>query len=525
MRFLSDDLTEGRFPGTRGDELAIRYLATELETLGYQPGAADAQGKPSWFQPVPLVKHTSEVPARIALHKGTAEVELATGPGVAAEITFRSRGEGDRVSPRDAELVFVGYGITAPEHGWDDYRDVDVKGKIAVILNFNPPWAGNGVRLWSGRWDYKYLEAARHGAIGALIVHTPESAGYPWQVVVTSNGPTMFSLAPEDDPDAHLLFQGWLSHEAAAKVFQLAGKDLAAEELTAKRGGAQGAGGYRGLPLGVTTSFDMPMTHERLESANVIGRWPGTDPRLADQAVLYTAHHDHLGERPVPIAGEHNIYNGALDNASGCAALLEIARALASHPPKRSVVIAFVTAEEQGLLGSLYYSIHPTVPPGKLAVDINLDGVNIYGKTRDVDLLGLGRNAVSPVVEAVARAQGRTVHGDAFADRGYFYRSDDFPLARVGVPGARVGGGPSYVGRPEGWGRAQVEKFERESYHQPSDVYPPSPASWDFSGAIEDAQLQLIVGMRLGNQARLPTWKAGDEFEQARVKALKAAGL
>jgi Zn-dependent M28 family amino/carboxypeptidase len=515
-RFLGDDLLEGRFPGARGDELAVRYLASQLESMGYRPGATGADGRPSWFQQVPLVKYTATVPEQVVFQRGEERVVLPTGPGVKAEVVVRSLGDTDRVIARDAELVFVGYGIVAPERGWDDYRGVDVKGKIVVVLNFNPPWAGEGVRLWYGRWDYKFLEAARHGAVGALVIHTTESASYPWQVVTASNRPVGFGLPPEEDTDPRLPFQGWIAHQAAARLFGLAGRSLPDDEAAAK---ARGGRGGVSVPLGVTASLDMPVLRERLESANVLGVLPGRDPGLAGEAVLYTAHHDHLGLRTPPVAGERNVYAGALDNASGCASVLAIARALATSPPRRSVVVAFVTAEEQGLLGSHWYATHPTVKPGRIAVDINVDGVNIHGRTSDLGFLGLGRSSMDAVVTAAAAAQGRTVHGDAFPDRGSFYRSDDFELARVGVPGARIGGGPHHVGRPEGWGKERREEFERHHYHQPSDAYPPSPEAWDLTGAVEDAQLQLVIGLRVGNATALPAWNTGDEFEKARVTA------
>jgi hypothetical protein len=515
-RYLSDDLLEGRFPGARGDELAIRYLAAQLEAYGLQPGATGPDGQASWLQPVPLVRYTASLPAEVTFRRGAEQVALPTGPGVKAELVLHSLGDVDRVAAREAELVFVGYGIVAPEHGWDDYRGVDVKGKIAVVLNFNPPWAGPGVRLWYGRWDYKYLEAARHGALGALVVHTTESAGYPWQVVASSNQAVAIGLPPAGGDDPRLPFQGWITREATARLFQLGGRDLAAAEAAATDPAGHGA---QATPLGVTTALDFPVLRERIESANVIGLIRGSDPKLAGQAVLYTAHHDHLGVRSPPLDGERNVYAGALDNASGCATVLAIARALAAAPPRRSVVIAFVTAEEQGLLGSRWYATHPTVGPGRLAVDINVDSVNIHGRTADVGFIGLGKSTMDAVVRAVAAAQGRTVHGDPFPDRGSFYRSDDFELARVGVPGARVGGGPHYLGRPEGWGQLQREIYERRHYHQPTDAYPASPQAWDLSGAVEDARLQLLIGLRVGNDPALPRWTPGDEFEKARLGA------
>jgi Zn-dependent M28 family amino/carboxypeptidase len=516
IRFLADDLLEGRFPGTRGDEIALHYLATQLETMGYRPGTLDPDGHPAWFQRVPLEKFTATVPQEVTFRRGSEQLALATGPGVKADVALRSVGSANEVALQDAELVFVGYGITSSEHGWDDYRGIDVKGKVVVLLNFNPPWAGEGVRLWSGRWDYKYLEAARHGAAGALLIHTTESAGYPWQVVTASNRAEAFALPADSDPDPRLPFQGWISQDAAARLFKLAGRDLAADETAAKDPRSNGA---RGTALGVTLSLRLPVKHERLESANVVGVLPGSDPKLKDEAVLYTAHHDHFGVRNPPVQGEHNVYSGAVDNASGCAGVLAIARAITTAPPRRSVVVAFVTAEEQGLLGSRWYAAHPTVKAGRIAVDINLDSLNVRGRTSDVGFLGLGKSSLDGVVKTLAAAQGRTVHGDPFPDRGAFYRSDDFELARVGVPGARVKGGPHYTGRPEGWGKEQQELYERRDYHQPSDTYPASPASWDLSGAVEDARLQLLIGLRVGNQPALPTWKKGDEFERARLSA------
>jgi Zn-dependent M28 family amino/carboxypeptidase len=305
------------------------------------------------------------------------------------------------------------------------------------------------------------------------------------------------------------------------KLFRLAGRDFAADEAAAKDPTRKGA---RPTPLGVTTTIDMPVKRETVESANVVGVLPGTDPAVRGEVVLYTAHHDHLGQRIPPVPGQRNTYSGALDNASGCAATLAIARAAAASPPRRSIMVAFVTAEEQGLLGSRYFAQHPPLPPGRIAVDINLDGVNNKGRTSDVGVLGLGKSSVDDVVRDLAAAQGRTVHGDAYPDRGSFYRSDNFELAKVGVPGGRVAGGPHFIGRPEGWGQQQQQLFELHDYHQPSDTYPESPASWDLSGAVEDAQLLLLLGLRIGDAAGLPTWTPGDEFEKYRTAAIQALG-
>ncbi len=516
-RFLSDDLLEGRFPGTRGSDLAIRYLLSEMEAMGLKPGVPGRDGAPaSWIQPVPLVRHTSAVPDEVAFRRGEERISLPTGPGTSAQVVLRSLGDTDHVQMKDAELVFVGYGIVAPEQGWDDYRGVDVRGKVVVLLNFNPPFAGEGVRVWYGRWDYKYLEAARHGAAGALLIHTTESASYPWQVVATSNRRVGFALPPDGEP--RLPFEGWVSHDAAARLFRMAGRNLEADEAAAKDVRAKGA---HPAALGVTMSLDMPVRREQIESANVVGVLPGSDPSLRDEAVVFTAHHDHLGVRSPPVEGQRNVYSGALDNASGCAGVLAIARAARGAAPRRSLVFAFVTAEEQGLLGSRWFARHPTLPAGRIAADINVDGVNHLGRAADLTMLGLGKSTIDQVVAEVALVQGRTVHGDPYPDHGSFYRSDNFELAQVGVPVVVVRGGPTYLGRPPGWGKQQEDGYILHNYHQTSDVYPPAPASWDLAGAVEDAQLQLVVGLRIANAPKMPSWTPGDEFERARLQAAR----
>jgi len=508
LRFLADDLLEGRAPGSRGSQIALRYLAAQLEAAGLVGGIGQGPSS-SFLQAVPLVRHTARPPDLLTVQGGGRKVELRRNK----DVVVRSFADSDRVSIKDAELVFVGYGIVAPEHGWDDYKDKDVRGKIAVLLNFNPPFAGERVRLWYGRWNYKYQTAARHGAAGALLIHTTDSAGYPWSVVESSNGPVGFALPPSGEPRPS--FQGWITEEAAAKVFALAGRDLASETRAATDPVSKGV---TPSPLGLHTSLEMPVLRETIESANVLGLVPGTDEKLKDELVIYTAHHDHLGSVPSAPGGD-GIYNGALDNASGCAALLAIARAAAASPPRRSLLFLFVTAEEQGLLGSRWYAGHPTVPPGRIAANINLDSVNRHGRTHDVTMIGHGKSSLDEVVAAVAAAQGRTVHGDAFPDRGFFYRSDQLELARIGVPVVYAAGGPSYVGRPPAWGRERREEYERKNYHQPSDEYPPYPGGWDLSGAVEDARLQLLVGLRIANAPEMPSWKPGDEFERARKEA------
>ena len=507
VRFLSDDQLEGRKPGSPGDELAIKYLASQLEAMGYQPAGDNG----TFLQGVPLVEIAADVPAEIAFQAGPGKtLTLRTDKGLDSDIVVGPSAHKDRESVKDAPLVFAGYGITAPEYGWDDYKDVDVRGKVVVLMNFNPPFKGQGVRLWYGRWDYKYMNAAKHGAAGAIIIHTTPSAGYPWQVVVTSWSTPHQDLPPAPE-DKFMEFQGWVTEPSAVKLAQLGGQDLDQLRKSAE------SKDFRPVPMGSTLSLEMPVHMKSFQSANVIGILPGTDPKLKGEAVLFTAHHDHLGSHPVP-PGQDGIFNGALDNASGCATVLAIARGATAARPRRSVLVAFVTAEEQGLLGSAWMARHPPIPADHIAADINLDSVNIWGKTTDLGVFGLGKSTADAVIRKVAAEQGRTVQGDPFPDRGAFYRSDMFSLAHVGVPPVAVKGGPSYVGRPKGWGEQQQVDYERHHYHQVSDEY---RGNWDLSGDVQDAQLQLVVGLRIANAPSLPKWTPGDEFESARKTAAK----
>ena len=421
---------------------------------------------------------------------------------------MRSLGDADHVALKDAELVFVGYGIVAPEHGWDDYRDVDVKGKIVVLLNFNPPWAGEGVRLWYGRWDYKYLEAARHGAAGAL--HDPHHrvGGLP----VAGGRDLQRRRSPSAStatPIRTCRSRAGSATRPRPSSSSSAGADLDRDEQPRER--PQGLQGR--LPLGVTASLDMPVAHERIESANVMGLLPGTDPKLRAEAVLYTAHHDHLGVRkPARSAGEHNIYNGARRQRLGLRRRCStIARALRRHAARRSVVVAFVAAEEQGLLGLVTGTLRtPPSPPGSIAADINIDGINIYGTTT--------RRRLPRPRPSTDRRRREGPGGRAGA---HACTATPSPTAAPSTapttsrspgsacPARASAEGPTFVGRRPGWGKEQVEHFERDDYHQPSDVYPPSPQAWDLTGAVEDAQLQLLIGRRVGNDPALPEWKPG----------------
>ncbi|MCA9191693.1 MAG: M20/M25/M40 family metallo-hydrolase [Planctomycetales bacterium] len=507
IRFLSDDLLEGRGPATRGDELAQLYISTQLQAYGLLPGGNNG----SWRQEVPLVGVTSHPPTTISFRTSDKELSLTHH----SDIMLVSGKAEPRVEFQDAELVFVGYGIQAPEFQWDDFKDVDLRGKVLVIMNNDPEddpelFAGRR-RLYYGRWDYKYEMAARIGAAGALIIHTTPSAGYPFQVVQTSWSGEESELAGQTGPRVDV--KGWLTEEATYRLMQLAGQDL--DKLREQAQHRE----FRPVPLGIQLSVAMETTCRTQSSANILGILPGTDEKLRDEYVVFMAHHDHIGLAVSRDENGDNIYNGAIDNASGTASVLTIARAISSMPerPKRSILFAFVAAEEQGLLGSKYYAAHPTIHPGNLAAVINIDGINWLGKTYDLNLIGNGKSDLDTLVESVAKWQKRTVVPDYFPDRGYYYRSDQFSLAKVGVPGVYLHNGINVVGRPDGWGKTMIEDWTEKHYHQPSDEYDPN---WDLAGALDDVRLLMHVGLEVAAQPNMPAWKSGDEFEAARKAAI-----
>jgi Zn-dependent M28 family amino/carboxypeptidase len=508
VRFLSDDLLEGRGPASRGDRLTQLYIATRLEALGLQPAAPDG----SWYQPFDIVGVTSHSPQTLAARRTGESVELKYHQDFIAVAGVQE----PQARLADAEIVFVGYGIVAPEYGWNDYKDMDLKGKVLLMMNNDPEddpnlFAGK-TRLYYGRWDYKYDQAARTGAAGAIIIHTTPSAGYGWQVIQTSWTGEQFSLPHEGGPQ--LQVKSWVTEDSARRLAKLGGQDLDALRTAAQKKD------FRPVPLGVTVSLELKNDVSKKQTANVIGRLPGSDAALSREAVIYTAHHDHLGLRTDAKPGEDAIYNGALDNASGVASFLAIAQALTSMPqaPRRSVIFAAVAAEEQGLLGAKYLAAHPPLPAGRIAANINMDGMNIIGRTRDLTMIGLGKSSLDDWILGIAAVQGRKVVPDQFPDKGFFYRSDQFALARIGVPAAYFDAGTDVIGKPAGWGKAQQEEWEAKHYHQPSDELRPD---WDFAGAVEDAQLYLYLGLKVANETALPAWKPGDEFEAARKKALQ----
>lgn len=505
VSFLASDLLEGRAPGTRGSQLARLYLASQLAAWGYQP-AGDAG---SYEQKVPMVGIETQVP----------EKWVFTGKGGQLELEFVrdfiavSGLQAPKAELTNAALVFVGYGIQASEYHWDDFKGEDLRGKVLVFLNNDPDWDPNlfagPTRLYYGRWSYKYEKAAELGAAGALIIHTTPSAGYPWTVVVSSWTGTQFELPAKDE--ARLSVKGWITEEAAQRLFALAGLSLEQAIQQAR------SPSFRPVPLGLSTSLVLTNRLSRIEGANVLGLLPGSDPQKAQELVVLTAHHDHLGVG-LPDERGDSIYNGARDNAAGCAQVLAIARVLASLPrPARSVLVAFVDGEESGLLGSAYLAANPPAPPGRLAAVVNYDGGNIFGRTRDVAQVGRGKSTLDAILDAEAAKQGRVVVPDPFPDRGSFYRSDHFSLARVGVPGLYIKPGIDLIGKPAGWGKAQAEAWEAQHYHRPSDEL---SSDWDFAGMVEDAQLGLACLLAVAQAPEMPSWRPTDEFAPARAQAL-----
>lgn len=507
IKFLSDDLLEGRGTGARGGETATRYLATQLEALGLKGAGPNG----SFYQPVSLVgvKADTDTKLTISGNRGTESLKFADD-----YVAFTGT-QTDDVNV-DTDLIFVGYGIDAPQQRWNDYKGEpsDYKDKILVMLVNDPPATpeepnlfGGKTLTYFGRWTYKYEEGARRGAAGVILLHTDESAGYPWSVVRTSNGTWRFDIAREaGDTTPFLKFRSWVTDGAARRMMKLAGQDLDDLRIRAARRD------FQPVKLNLKGSIHLKSEVKKVQAPNVAGVLSGRDPQLRDQYVVYSAHWDHFGIG-APDKNGDTIYNGAVDNASGCSAVLAIAAAFTKLPPaerpRRSILFLFTTAEEQGLLGSEWYSRHPLVPLEKTAADINLDSMNVLGVTNDFIPLGAERSSLSAVVEAVARARGMRVSPDARPEQGSFYRSDHFPFAKVGVPSISLKEGDDYVGRPKGWGAEQFKAYNTAHYHQPSDEY---SDSWDFRGMQQEAEIAMDIGLRVANADAMPRFNANDEF-------------
>jgi Zn-dependent M28 family amino/carboxypeptidase len=426
-------------------------------------------------------------------------------------------------------MIFVGYGVQAPEFQWDDFKGVDVKGKILVVLVNDPPVPdpadpskldpktfGGYAMTYYGRWTYKFEKAAQMGAAGAVIIHQADRAGYPWEVVRNSWSGTQFDLATPDKNMGRLAVESWINIDFATKLFHAAGQDLG--KLIA----AAATRDFKPVSLGVHAKLAIHNSLQTLDSHNVIAKLTGSDPALKNTYVIYTAHWDHFGIGP-EVNGD-KIYHGAVDNASGSAALLEMAhayKALAT-PPRRSILFLSVTAEEQGLLGSQYYAEHPLYSLARTAVDINMDGMNVHGLTRDIVQIGRGASNLDDVIEAVAKEQNRVVKSDPEPEKGFYYRSDHFEFAKNGIPAFDPDEGVDFIGKPAGWGLEERRKYTADRYHKPADKIQPD---WDLSGAVQDCQLFFLVGYRVALEPHMPEWQPGAEFKAIRDSSLHAEGV
>ena len=506
VKFLSDDLLEGRGPGKRGGELAARYIATEFALNGLKPAGDDG----TFYQHVDLYAvHTDEAATSFAfVPKSGAPMPLAYNTDY---VTKDERGQPS--ADIDAPIVFVGYGIDAPEYNWDDYKGLDLKGKVLLVIVNEPPsddpaFFKGKTMTYYGRWTYKYEEAARLGAVGVLIIHRTDLASYPWAVVQNSQAVEKSYL--KGDPSATLEAASWIQLDTAGKLMQASGLDLDKEI------DAAGKRGFKPIELPVRLKAHVASVVRPYTSANIVGKVEGADAAPQD-AVFYTAHYDHLGIDPN--AKGDGIYNGAADNGTGCGILIELGRAVAQSktPPPHTMYFASVTAEEQGLLGSQYLGMHPPVPAKDIALDLNYDELLPIGIPTSTEVSGSERTLFYPVVEKTAQAFNLTIQPDQFPMAGSYYRSDHFSMARVGIPAFSIGEGTLFSGHDPQWGEDQVKDYTAHHYHQPSDEY---HADMDFRGDARMAQFGLILGWQAS--AGAPTgWKPGDEFEAARQRSEK----
>lgn len=504
---LAHDSLEGRGPSSRGDLRATNYIASQFKELGLEPAGDNG----AYIQPVPMVGIKVDPNVSLDLKKGSKSLKLKFIDDFVAYTGVYQ----PAIDLKDVEIVFVGYGIDAPEQNWDDYKGADLRGKILLMLNNDPPsndpkFFGGEARTYYGRWTYKFEIAAKKGAAGAIILHTTESAGYPFQVWQNSWSGEQYDLDVNDD-SPRLKLKGATSEEATKKYVAMAGFDLAKLQKDAEQRT------FKPVPLGIKLSTSMKVSIKKLQSNNIAGILRGSDPNLNKQYVVFSAHYDHFGIGRV-IKGD-SIYNGALDNASGVSLMLTMAKAFTTmNPkPKRSLLFVSVTAEEFGLLGSQYFATHPTIPLKDIAANINTDGLNVWGKTNDVTFLGSDRSSLGDDIAAVAQEMKMNITPDQFPEKGYFYRSDHFSFAKVGVPGVSLEAGKDFIGKPANFAEEVIKKYEDQDYHQPSDEIKPD---WNFDGAKQEAEFILRLTLRIGNKPDMPAWHKGDEFEAPRLKAL-----
>lgn len=516
IKVLSADEFEGRAPASAGEEKTVAYLVQQLKAAGVQPaGDKQADGSRAYTQDVPLARFATKGPVKVSVSVAGKTEEWTQGE----QIAIRAAQTGvDRLTLKDVPIVFAGYGVKAPEKNWDDFKGMDLKGKIALVLVNDPDFEtgegdfGGKAMTYYGRWTYKYEEAARQGAVGFLVIHETAPASYGWNTVKNSNTNELFDVIRKNPSEAHAPLEGWVQRDNAVALLKAAGLDF---ETLKKQAQTRA---FKPIELkGVTFSTDYAIDAQKVVSKNVVGVVPGA--KHPDERVIYTAHWDHLGVGLADARGD-KIYNGALDNASGTAALVELGRAFAKGPkPDRSVMFLAVTAEEKGLLGSEYYADNPLYPLGKTVAVLNMDGMNLLGRARDITMSGNAPLTLQDDMIRVASKYGMSFSPDPNPQAGSFYRSDHFPFAKRGVPAISFGAGNNLEKGGVAAGKAASEAYTRDKYHQPADEFDPS---WDMSGVIQELSVFYDLGAELANSRKWPEWKAGAEFKAERDKTAAA---
>ncbi|HYJ88965.1 MAG TPA: M28 family metallopeptidase [Pyrinomonadaceae bacterium] len=514
-KVLSADEYEGRGPGTKGEELSVKYLTEQFQKIGLKPGNPDG----TYTQKVPLAGFTGQPTASFTAGDKKIDLNFPTDyVAVSRRFVPESKVE-------NSDVVFVGYGVVAPEYGWDDYKGVDVKGKTIVMLINDPAVADASdpskldekmfkgkAMTYYGRWTYKYEIASQKGAAAAIIVHETGPAGYPYEVVSGSWSRENFDIQRPDKNMGRVAVESWITTDRAKELFTAGGQDFDALKKAAI------TKDFKPVTLKAKANITVKNTLRAIDSLNVLGKVEGSDPTLKNEYVVYTAHWDHLGRDP-KLAGDQ-IFNGALDNASGTAALLEIAEAFTkmATPPKRSVLFLAVTAEEKGLLGAKHYAENPLYPLNKTLANINMDGVNQWGRTKDITMVGDDNSTLIDLLKEAASSQNRSVNPDPESEKGFYYRSDHFEFAKQGVPALYTDSGIDYVGKDATYSKQKRDEYTNKDYHKVSDEIKPD---WDLTGAVEDAQLLTMIGYRVAQGDKYPEWKAGSEFKAKRDQMMK----
>ena len=497
---LSSDEFEGRAPGSAGEELTVDYLVEQFSALGVSPGNPDG----TWVQDVPLVGITPQPPQNLVVSNGVEALTLQPSTDYVAA----TRHVVDAVGVDGAEFVFVGYGARAPEYDWDDFGELDLSGRILLFLVNDPPLDdifGGPAMTYYGRWTYKHEIAAELGAAGSLVIHETGPAGYPWEVIGATPFGESFDLAAPDDNLGRATFEGWVQRATAESIFEMAGLDFeTARQQAAVRG-------FEPIPLGVTGSLEIRNEIRRIDSRNVVAKVEGAG--APDEVLIYVAHWDHMG-RDESLEGDQ-IFNGAADNATGTAGLIELARAYSESalPPRRSVLFLAVTAEEQGLLGSFHYARNPLYPAAQTVAALNMDVLNQWGRTRDLTIVGLGQSELDDVAADMAGQLGRTLAPDPEPEKGFYYRSDHFAFARAGIPAFYADPGVEYIDKPEGYGLQKRNEYTTNDYHKVTDEVKPD---WDMAGAVEDLSFLYLMGRRLADGEEWPSWSETSEFRALR---------